>query len=141
MSKKIILDTVDDYKALYIKEFIEDWITTHDWWPVIFKEGHFNHMFFRNKNAKPKFDKKIANDMLLIKDIITGSIDKVEIYEGFNNKQKRKEREYIYIYNWLYIVLMFDKKTGDTLSPITAYHKSKWDIIKFKISMSKNQIL
>ncbi len=140
MTQKIILKTVEDYKNHFKKEFVEKTILTCDGFSVIFKEWHFNHMFFRNKQTdKAIFDKRLANDMLFIKDIITGNITWVEIYEQYNAVKNRRERSHILLYQWLYVILLFDN-IRQVYHPITAYYRSKQEIINFKQKMSQYQI-
>lgn len=139
-----MLNSIEEYRELYRKEFLQEEIKTHDGVPVICREWNFDHMFFRNKESKDrskrKFDKKTANSMLCIKDIINWDVVWVEVYEEVNIKKGRKERSHILICDGLYIILCFDK-TRNVFYLVTAYHRSRWEIIKFKKAMAEYQIL
>lgn len=138
---KIILETIDEYRELYKKEYLDTQVFSYDNILVEFKSWHFDHIFFRNKwlESNPKFDRKTAQAIMQIKSIITWEIQNIEIYEQYNQKGKRKERSLVLLCNWLYVVLWFSKRSW-TLYPITAYHKSRWDIKKFKKTMMKHQL-
>lgn len=139
MQDKIILWSELEYRELFRKEFISSNIQTFDGFPILCKEWHFDHLFYRNKGSQPKFDHKTAQSMIVIKSMITNEISWVEVYENVNPQNSRTERSYILIYEWLYVILWFNSSRSEFYL-ITAYYKSHWDIKKFKKNMFIHQI-
>ncbi len=136
---KVFFDTIEEYRNLFQKEFLDMEILSFDNIPVKFKMGHFDHIFFRNKDSKAKFDKRTAQSILKIKAMITWNMENTEMYEQFNPKSKRNERSHVLVYDWLFVILFKDEKKK-VFFPITAYHKWIEEVKKFKQSMIHFQL-
>ncbi len=109
LSNLILYQTEEEYKRIYIDEFVKKEVTTHDGIIVEFKHNHFDHIFYRNKKVAPIFDKPMAQRMMQLKDILQCNVTDIEVYENFNDKSCRNERSYVYVYKKICIILGVNK--------------------------------
>ncbi len=142
MSKKLPLveaTTEQKFFDLFKQHFVSSILYTHDQKIVKVKEGHFRHIFFRDKkSATPYFDIWLAKRMLWIREIILCSVSNIEVYEQYNSGKKRSERVYIYTYE-KFCVFLGEENAGN-LYIITAYRKNHNEIGRFKKSPSVRRI-
>lgn len=119
------------YFELFKKLFVDDNCITHDGICIKAQEGHFFHMFYRDK-WKPTlyFDQWLANRIQDIYTIITTTSIHTNIFEWLNPISQRKERWYFYTKSNIFIWFWKDNQTQG-LFFITAYKITKTDYQKF----------
>lgn len=132
-------ESEQEYLDLFISEYIEKDFKTHDWINIKLQIWNFYHIFYRWKWTDKKcFDKWLARRILWLRVIIENEKWKIEIYEQFNDKKKRKERNYIYVY-WKTCIFLWEDKNGD-FYVITAYQKNNKDLDKIRNSPNVKRI-
>lgn len=133
-------ETEEEYKALFISEYIAKEFKTHDWININLKVWHFYHIFYRDKNKPSKyFDKWLARRILQLKAIIENWSWNIEVYEWFNNRSKRNERNYIYVY-WKICIFLWQEGNWDFFI-ITAYKKTNKDLERLRKSKQIKKIV
>lgn len=120
-----------EYFELFISEYIEKDLKTHDWIEIKVQKGHFYHIFYRDKDKSSKyFDKWLARRILFLRSIIERTSDNIEVYEWFNSQSKRNERIYTYVYKKMCVVLW--QEEAGTFYIITAYQKNSNELERLR---------
>lgn len=143
MSKKLPLlelATGEEFREIYRETFLKNQIFTHDGKKIIFREGNFNHIFFRDKkSSNPVFDTWLAKRMLWIPKILSLEIGGIEVFQQWNKKKSQTERHYIYTFE-KFCIFLGQMKNGDFFI-ITAYRKNNSEIQKMKDSPFLTKLL
>ncbi|NVP17561.1 hypothetical protein HUU51_02480 [Candidatus Gracilibacteria bacterium] len=136
----IEFETEQEYKELFISEYIEKEFKTHDGIIIKVQEGHFEHIFYRDKGTpNVYFDKWLARRILFLRPIVENVTGNIEIYDGPNFKSKRDERSYIYVYGKICIFL--GKMGNGNFFPITAYQKNNKELERIRKSKNIKRIV
>lgn len=133
LSNLIFCKTEQEYRAIYIREFLQKQVLTHDGKVIEFKYGHFDHIFYRNKKVAPSFDKPMAQRIMQLKDILVCAVSDIEVYENYNPQSARDERSYIYVFGKIVVILWIDPGSGK-FYPITAYKKNNRELADMRKS-------
>ena len=137
----IEFESEKEYFELFISEYIEKDLKTHDWIQIKVQEWHFYHIFYRDKDKPTKyFDKWLARRILHIRNIIEKKSENIEVYEWYNFKSKRNERNYIYVY-WKICVFLWQEETSSEFFIITAYKKTNNDLERLRKNKNIKRIV
>lgn len=136
----IEFETEQEYKELFISEYIEKEFKTHDWIIIKVQEWHFEHIFYRDKwTPNVYFDKWLARRILFLRPIVENVTWNIEIYDWPNFKSKRDERSYIYVY-WKMCIFLW-KMWNWNFFPITAYQKNNKELERIRKSKNIKRIV
>jgi hypothetical protein len=136
----IEFETEKEYEELFISEYIDKELKTHDWININLRIWHFYHIFYRDKKEPTKyFDKWLARRILQLRAIIENTSGNIEVYAWYNTRSKRNERNYIYVY-WKICVFLWQESSGKFYI-ITAYKKTNAELNRLRKNKALKKIV